>query len=32
MNSVRPVRDVIFDLVEEFVDATERLDRLRDEE
>ena len=32
MNTVRPVRDVIFDLVEEFVEATERLDQLRDEE
>jgi NAD(P)H-dependent flavin oxidoreductase YrpB (nitropropane dioxygenase family) len=32
MNSVRPVRDVVFDLVEEFVDATQRLDGLRDEE
>jgi NAD(P)H-dependent flavin oxidoreductase YrpB (nitropropane dioxygenase family) len=31
MNEVRPVRDVVFDLVEEFVEATERLDRLRDE-
>jgi NAD(P)H-dependent flavin oxidoreductase YrpB (nitropropane dioxygenase family) len=32
MNSVRPVRDVVFDLVEEFVEATERLDHLRDSE
>jgi hypothetical protein len=32
MNSVRPVRDVVFDLVEEFVDATQRLDALRDTE
>jgi NAD(P)H-dependent flavin oxidoreductase YrpB (nitropropane dioxygenase family) len=32
MNSVRPVRDVVFDLVEEFVEATERLDALRDSE
>jgi len=32
MNEVRPVRDVVFDLVEEFVEATERLDRLRDTE
>jgi NAD(P)H-dependent flavin oxidoreductase YrpB (nitropropane dioxygenase family) len=32
MQSVRPVRDVVYDLIEEFVDATERLDALRDEE
>ncbi len=32
MQSVRPVRDVVYDLMEEFVDATERLDALRDEE
>ena len=32
MNSVRPVRDVVFDLVDEFVDVTQRLDQLRDEE
>ena len=32
MTSVRPVRDVVFDLMEEFVEATERLDRFRDEE
>jgi NAD(P)H-dependent flavin oxidoreductase YrpB (nitropropane dioxygenase family) len=32
MNSVRPVRDVVLDLMEEFVDATARLDALRDEE
>jgi hypothetical protein len=30
MNSVRPVRDVVFDLIEEFVEVTERLDSLRD--
>jgi NAD(P)H-dependent flavin oxidoreductase YrpB (nitropropane dioxygenase family) len=28
MNRVRPVRDVMFDLVEEYVAATERLDRI----
>jgi NAD(P)H-dependent flavin oxidoreductase YrpB (nitropropane dioxygenase family) len=28
MNSVRPVRDVIFDMVEEWVEATQRLDSL----
>ncbi|MCJ7671048.1 MAG: nitronate monooxygenase family protein [Acidimicrobiia bacterium] len=32
MNEVRPVRDVVFDLVEEFVEVTERLDALRDTE
>jgi NAD(P)H-dependent flavin oxidoreductase YrpB (nitropropane dioxygenase family) len=32
MTSVRPVRDVVFDLVAEFVEATERLDHFRDEE
>jgi NAD(P)H-dependent flavin oxidoreductase YrpB (nitropropane dioxygenase family) len=32
MSKVRPVRDVVFDLMEEFVDATQRLDGLRDEE
>lgn len=32
MTSVRPVRDVVFDLMEEFVEATERLDHFRDEE
>jgi hypothetical protein len=32
MNSVRPVRDVVFDLVEEFVEVTERLDALRESE
>ena len=32
MTRVRPVRDVVFDLMEEFVDATQRLDGLRDEE
>ncbi len=31
MNSVRPVRDVVYDLVEEFVETTERLDGMRDE-
>ena len=30
MNEVRPVRDVVFDLVDEFVDATQRLDEMRD--
>ena len=28
MNSVRPVRDVIFDMVEEWVETTQRLDTL----
>jgi len=28
MNSVRPVRDVIFDMVEEWVETTQRLDSL----
>ena len=28
MNSVRPVRDVIYQLVEEYLEATERLQRL----
>jgi NAD(P)H-dependent flavin oxidoreductase YrpB (nitropropane dioxygenase family) len=28
MHSVRPVRDVIFDLIDEFVEATQRLDSL----
>ena len=28
MNSVRPAKDVIFDMVEECIDATERLERL----
>ena len=28
MKSVRPVRDVIFGLMEEFVEATQRLDAL----
>jgi NAD(P)H-dependent flavin oxidoreductase YrpB (nitropropane dioxygenase family) len=28
MNSVRPAKDVIFDIVEECIDATERLERL----
>ncbi|MSO79543.1 MAG: nitronate monooxygenase [Acidimicrobiia bacterium] len=32
MNSVRPVRDVVFDLIEEFVEATDRLDQMRDSE
>ena len=32
MSSVRPVRDVVLDLVDEFIDATQRLDTLRDEE
>jgi NAD(P)H-dependent flavin oxidoreductase YrpB (nitropropane dioxygenase family) len=32
MNAVRPVRDVVLDLMEEFVDSTQRLDVLRDEE
>ncbi len=32
MNSVRPVRDVVFDLIEEFVEATDRLDQMRDAE
>ncbi len=32
MNAVRSVRDVVLDLMEEFVDATARLDGLRDEE
>jgi NAD(P)H-dependent flavin oxidoreductase YrpB (nitropropane dioxygenase family) len=32
MNAVRPVRDVVFDLIEEFVEVTERLDHLRDDE
>jgi NAD(P)H-dependent flavin oxidoreductase YrpB (nitropropane dioxygenase family) len=32
MTSVRPVRDVVLDLMEEFVDATQRLDALRDED
>jgi NAD(P)H-dependent flavin oxidoreductase YrpB (nitropropane dioxygenase family) len=31
MNSVRPVKDVIFDMVEEFVDASERLNGLLEE-
>ena len=30
MQKVRPVKDVIFDLVEEYVEATERLNRLVD--
>jgi NAD(P)H-dependent flavin oxidoreductase YrpB (nitropropane dioxygenase family) len=30
MNEVRPARDVIFDMVEEWIDATERLKRLAD--
>lgn len=32
MNAVRPVRDVVLGLMEEFVDATQHLDALRDEE
>ena len=28
MNSVRPVRDVIFDMVEEWVETTQRLESL----
>ncbi len=32
MNEIRPVRDVVFDLVSEFVDATERLGRLVSED
>jgi NAD(P)H-dependent flavin oxidoreductase YrpB (nitropropane dioxygenase family) len=28
MNEVRPTRDVIFDMVEEWIDTTERLKRL----
>ena len=28
MNGVRPVRDVIYDLVEEYLEAVERLQRL----
>jgi NAD(P)H-dependent flavin oxidoreductase YrpB (nitropropane dioxygenase family) len=32
MQSVRPVRDVVLDLMDEFIDATQRLDTLRDEE
>jgi hypothetical protein len=32
MNAVRPVRDVILDLMEGFVDATTNLDVMRDEE
>ena len=32
MNQVRPVRDVMFDLVDEFLEATGRLDDLRDDE
>jgi NAD(P)H-dependent flavin oxidoreductase YrpB (nitropropane dioxygenase family) len=32
MRNVRPVRDVIFDLMEEFVEATERLESLLPEE
>jgi hypothetical protein len=32
MQSVRPVRDVVLDLIDEFIDATQRLDTLRDEE
>jgi hypothetical protein len=28
MNQVRPVRDVVFDMVSEYVDAVERLDRI----
>ena len=28
MNTVRPAKDVIFDMVEECIDATERLERL----
>ncbi len=31
MNKVRPVRDVIFDLVEDFVDASERVQKLVEE-
>jgi len=31
MNRVRPVRDVVFDLVEEFVDASQRLEKLVEE-
>ena len=32
MNSVRPVRDVIFDMVEEWIETTRRLDTLIDTE
>jgi NAD(P)H-dependent flavin oxidoreductase YrpB (nitropropane dioxygenase family) len=32
MNQIRPVRDVMFDLVDEFLEATGRLDHLRDAE
>jgi NAD(P)H-dependent flavin oxidoreductase YrpB (nitropropane dioxygenase family) len=32
MNAVRPVRDVILDLMEGFVDATSTLDTMLDEE
>jgi hypothetical protein len=32
MNAVRPVRDVILDLMEGFVDSTTNLDVMRDEE
>jgi NAD(P)H-dependent flavin oxidoreductase YrpB (nitropropane dioxygenase family) len=31
MNNVRPVRDVMFDLVDEFVDATQNLEKLVEE-
>jgi NAD(P)H-dependent flavin oxidoreductase YrpB (nitropropane dioxygenase family) len=31
MNTVRPVRDVMFDLVDEFVDATQNLEKLVEE-
>jgi NAD(P)H-dependent flavin oxidoreductase YrpB (nitropropane dioxygenase family) len=31
MNKVRPVRDVVYDLVEEFVDASQRLEKLVEE-
>ena len=32
MNQVRPVRDVIFDMVEEWIETTERLESLIDAE
>ncbi len=32
MRSIRPVRDVVLDLIDEFTDATQHLDTLRDEE
>jgi hypothetical protein len=31
MNTVRPVRDVMFDLVDEFVEASQKLEKLVEE-